>query len=283
MTSAEIRRDSLRRVILSSIKRRLQLEGEMGFGEIMGAKGLIPSISEVIDFSALSRPSRKSSEKPDVKKAVRVEKIPLESLMSNLRDIPFATPPMSTEEKAAALEDLRAQLVDCRRCGVNPERLNMVFGEGDPDAYFMFIGEAPGRDEDEQGRPFVGRSGQLLTDIIEKGMKIPRSSVYIANVLKCRPPENRAPEPHEAAVCGPFLERQIEIIRPKAICLLGTIAARYLLILHYSSSLGANRGRVHDYRGIPVVVTYHPSYLLRNPSSKKECWKDIQLLMSLKK
>jgi DNA polymerase len=121
----------------------------------------------------------------------------------------------------------------------------------------------------------------LLTDIIEKGMKLSREKVYIANVLKCRPPENRTPTPAEAAICGPALEKQIEIIRPKAICALGAVAFRYLLNPPLSCSLGSARGAVHDYRGIPLIITYHPSYLLRNPASKKDCWNDIQRLLAI--
>ncbi|MCA9153158.1 MAG: uracil-DNA glycosylase, partial [Planctomycetales bacterium] len=137
--------------------------------------------------------------------------------------------------------------------------------------------EAPGADEDKQGIPFVGRAGRLLTDIIEKGMKISREDVYILNVLKCRPPGNRNPLPDEVANCRGYLERQLEILQPKFICCLGTVAAQNLL--ETTVAVGKLRGEVHDWRGIKVVVTYHPSYLLRNPAAKKYTWEDIQLLM----
>ncbi len=270
----EIPRNSLRLVILSSLKKRLLVEQEFGAGAILGGEKLIPSASVVL------APPKPAPQAP-TQQALKVEKVPLEKLMSNRSDEPFTSEPMSREQKIAALQQIAEQLRDCVRCGVNPARLNMVFGEGDPDATYMFIGEAPGRDEDEQGVPFVGRSGQLLGDIIEKGMKLPREKVYIANVLKCRPPDNRTPTPAEAAICGPNLEHQIEIIRPRAICLLGAVAFRFLMNPPPSCSLGMARGAVHSYRGIPVVVTYHPSYLLRNPAVKKDCWADIQRLLAI--
>jgi DNA polymerase len=156
-------------------------------------------------------------------------------------------------------------------------RTQTVFGVGNPDSPLVFIGEAPGRDEDEQGEPFVGRAGQLLNDIITKGMKLRREDVYICNILRCRPPGNRNPMPDEAGHCRPFLDRTLEIIKPKFICCLGAIAARYLLASE--QTIGAMRGKVFDSNGIKVVCTYHPAYLLRNPSAKKDTWNDIQLLM----
>jgi DNA polymerase len=148
---------------------------------------------------------------------------------------------------------------------------------GNPDSPLVFLGEAPGMDEDKQGEPFVGRAGQLLTDIITKGMKIRREDVYICNILRCRPPGNRNPMPDEAAHCRPFLDRTLEIIQPKFICCLGAVAAKNLLASE--QTIGAMRGKVFDYNGIKVVCTYHPAYLLRNPAAKKDTWEDIQLLM----
>lgn len=203
------------------------------------------------------------------------------SNVSKLRAVPFSCEPLPVEQRAAALEKIAAEAAICTACGVNPHRLNSVPGNGPGNARIMFVGEAPGADEDEQGIPFVGRAGQMLTDIIEKGMKLPRSSVFIANVLKCRPPANRTPSPEECHFCGPFLERQIEVVRPQAICILGAVAAKYLLALHPTTLLGSLRDSVHDYRGIPVIVTYHPSYLFRNPDAKKLVWLDIQKLMEL--
>jgi DNA polymerase len=141
----------------------------------------------------------------------------------------------------------------------------------------VFMGEAPGADEDRQGEPFVGRAGQLLTDIITKGMKIRREDVYILNTIKCRPPGNRAPLPQEAANCREYLEQQLAIIRPEFICCLGAVAAQNLL--GSSASIGQLRGRFHDFQGIKVLCTYHPAYVLRNPPAKRQVWDDIQMLM----
>jgi DNA polymerase len=149
---------------------------------------------------------------------------------------------------------------------------------GNPHARLVFLGEAPGADEDRQGEPFVGAAGKLLTDIIQKGMGLRRADVYILNVLKCRPPGNRNPLPDEAANCREHLDGQLEIIRPEFICCLGAVAAQNLL--DTATSIGQLRGRVLDYRGIKVVCTYHPAYLLRNPSAKRKTWEDVQLLMA---
>jgi DNA polymerase len=179
-----------------------------------------------------------------------------------------------------ALAAVRADIGDCTRCKLHTlGRTQVVFGVGNPNAELMFVGEAPGADEDIQGIPFVGRAGQLLTDIIEKGLKIPRKDVYIANVIKCRPPQNRNPEPDEVATCEPFLFRQIDIIKPKVIVALGKFGAQTLLkTLEPISRL---RGRVFDYRGAKLVPTFHPAYLLRNPSSKRDVWDDMKLVLKL--
>ena len=180
--------------------------------------------------------------------------------------------------KADLLRRLAGEVARCVRC---PElaatRTQTVFGVGNPDSSLVFIGEAPGADEDKQGEPFVGRAGQLLTDIISKGMKIRREDVYICNILRCRPPGNRTPLPEEAAHCQPFLNRTLEIIRPKFICCLGAVAAKNLL--DSEKTIGALRGKVWKYKEIKVICTYHPAYLLRNPAAKKDTWEDIQLLM----
>ena len=176
----------------------------------------------------------------------------------------------------AALEDVRASLGDCRRCLLHRTRHSIVFGEGSPQAALAFVGEAPGADEDAQGRPFVGRAGQLLTKIIE-AMGLPREDVYICNILKCRPPGNRDPQPDEIAACEPFLIRQLRAIRPKVICALGTFAAHTLL--KSEAPISVLRGRFHSYHGIPLMPTYHPAYLLRNPGAKKQVWEDVQLVM----
>lgn len=181
-------------------------------------------------------------------------------------------------ERAGLLAQLAETVSGCARCPhLAASRTQTVFGEGSPTARLMFVGEAPGADEDATGRPFVGRAGALLNDMITKGMGLERSEVYIANVLKSRPPENRNPLPDEIAHCLPYLERQVEIIQPQFLCLLGKIAASALL--ETALPISKLRGKWHRYRGIPTIVTYHPSYLLRNPAGKKDAWADLQALM----
>jgi uracil-DNA glycosylase len=176
--------------------------------------------------------------------------------------------------QAQSLEDLRAAIGDCQRCKLCSGRTNLVFGVGNPNADLMFVGEGPGRDEDLQGEPFVGRAGQLLTDIITKGMGLKRGDVYIANVVKCRPPENRNPEPDEVAACEPFLKKQIELIQPKIIVALGKFAVQTLL--QSKAPITRLRGNWHSYHGIKLMPTFHPAYLLRNPADKKLVWEDIK-------
>jgi len=180
---------------------------------------------------------------------------------------------------ADALAAVRAEIGDCTRCKLHTQgRSQIVFGVGNPDADLMFVGEAPGADEDEQGIPFVGRAGQLLTKIIE-AIDLKREDVYIANVIKCRPPGNRNPDPDEVETCEPFLFRQIDIIKPKVIVALGKFGAQTLLgTLDPISRL---RGRVFEYRGAKLIPTFHPAYLLRNPSSKREVWEDMKLVKKL--
>lgn len=179
--------------------------------------------------------------------------------------------------RAQTLAELRAEIGDCQRCGLCQSRTRIVFGVGNPRADLVFVGEAPGRDEDMKGEPFVGRAGQLLTEIITKGMGLRREEVYIANVVKCRPPENRNPESDEIAACEPFLVKQLELIRPKVIVALGTFAAQTLLKAR--TPITRLRGVWHTYHGIKVMPTFHPAYLLRNPQDKKIVWKDIQEVM----
>jgi DNA polymerase len=179
-----------------------------------------------------------------------------------------------------ALAAVRADIGDCTRCKLHTlGRTQVVFGVGNPNADLMFVGEAPGADEDVQGIPFVGRAGQLLTDIIEKGLKMPRSEVYIANVIKCRPPQNRNPEPDEIDTCEPFLFRQIDVIKPRVIVALGKFGAQTLL--RTLEPISRLRGRVFEYRGAKLIPTFHPAYLLRNPSSKREVWEDMKLVRRL--
>lgn len=182
-----------------------------------------------------------------------------------------AAPPA---DAASALAALREEVSPCSRCKLHKARLNLVFGEGDPDARVMFVGEAPGQVEDETGRPFVGRSGELLDKIIVNAMGMRRQDVFIANINKCRPPGNRDPEPDEIASCLPWLREQIRIIRPEVIVTLGRVALWNLL--GTTESMRRMRGRELSYEGTPVVATWHPAYLLRNPAAKGDTWDDIK-------
>ena len=183
--------------------------------------------------------------------------------------------PLPGGDRAGLLEEFRQQICECTLCPLGQTRQHFVFGDGNPAAGILFVGEGPGEEEDRQGLPFVGAAGQLLTKIIE-AMKMGRSEVYICNTVKCRPPGNRTPAAEELAACAPYLERQIEIIGPRIICALGKTAAQALLQLN--SPLGAMRGRLHQYRGIPVVVTYHPAALLRHAEWKRQTWEDVKWL-----
>ena len=177
--------------------------------------------------------------------------------------------------KASQLASLAWQVDSCEKCSLHKSRTQAVFGTGSVDASLMFVGEAPGAEEDTQGKPFVGRSGKLLTKMIE-AIGFAREDVYIANVLKSRPPENRDPKPDEVTACEPYLLKQIEIIKPSFICALGAHAAHTLL--KTDEPIGRLRGRFHDYHGTPLMVIYHPAFLLRSPAYKKEAWKDLQIL-----
>ena len=179
-------------------------------------------------------------------------------------------------EREAALRLIREDIGDCTRCALHKGRNKIVFADGSANARLMFVGEGPGADEDAQGLPFVGRAGQLLNNMIA-AMGLKREEVYIANVVKCRPPGNRTPEPEEANTCSPFLFRQIDVVRPEVLVALGATAATYLL--GQRQPLAGLRGRVHSLRGSRLIVTYHPAYLLRDPRQKKEAWADLQIAM----
>ena len=175
--------------------------------------------------------------------------------------------------------ELQKQVTDCTKCGeLVQNRHTVVFGSGNPEAELLFIGEAPGAEDDRQGLPFVGRAGQLLTKMIQ-AIQFSREEVFIANVLKCRPPSNRPPKPEEIENCEPYLVKQISLIQPKVICALGTFAAQTLL--KTVTPISSLRGRVHDYHGIPLICTFHPSYLLRSPSEKRKAWEDLKRLRAL--
>jgi len=176
------------------------------------------------------------------------------------------------------LDEVRKELGDCKRCKLHRTRKTIVFGEGNEKTKLMFIGEGPGYDEDVQGRPFVGKAGQLLTKILQS-INLPREEVYITNIIKCRPPQNRNPEPDEIQSCNPFLMKQIDVIQPKIICALGAFASQTLL--KTDAKITALRGKFYDFEGIQVIPTYHPAFLLRNPERKREVWEDMKKIVEL--
>lgn len=195
-----------------------------------------------------------------------------------------ASPPSaSSADGPSRLERLRcleAEASGCTSCRLAEGRTKVVYGVGSPVAELMFIGEGPGRDEDLQGIPFVGKAGQLLTRIIE-AMGLRREDVYIANVVKCRPPQNRKPHLEEVLACRPWLKGQLEIVKPRVICVLGQSAGVGLGLMEPTDSVGRFRGRFHDFHGVPCMVTYHPAYLLRNPAEKRKVWSDVQQIIPL--
>jgi uracil-DNA glycosylase family 4 len=207
----------------------------------------------------------------------------------NIFDVIETKPELTVSDPVKALKIIREDLGDCTRCPLHKQgRKQIVFGVGNPTTELMFVGEGPGADEDEQGEPFVGRAGQLLNNMI-KAMGLQREQVYIANIVKCRPPGNRTPEREECETCSPFLMRQIAVIKPKVVVALGAVAAKTLLAM--SSSMAQLRGRFYDFRpagvrssdpnweGCKLAVTYHPAFLLRDPRQKSEAWKDLQMVM----
>jgi uracil-DNA glycosylase family 4 len=210
-------------------------------------------------------------------------KVYLEDLReSGVDGLPYAvlepSPVFREEARRETFDEIRADLGDCVRCQLGKTRTNLVFGVGNPHARLVFVGEAPGRDEDLQGEPFVGEAGKLLTKIIE-AMGFKREEVYICNVLKCRPPNNRNPLPSEIEQCHPFMLRQVKAIAPRAIVALGTFAAQTLL--NSKEPISRLRGHFHDYHGIPLMPTFHPAFLLRNANMKREVWEDMQQVMRL--
>ncbi|HET9085952.1 MAG TPA: uracil-DNA glycosylase [Acidobacteriaceae bacterium] len=206
-----------------------------------------------------------------------VSMTPKSTLLTRPAAIDYSSAAIPPDQRIAALRAIQSEIGDCTRCALAFEGRNkIVFGDGDPNSELLFVGEGPGADEDMQGLPFVGRGGQLLNNMIA-AMGLSRERVYIANIVKCRPPKNRVPEPAEALTCSPFLFRQIGVVRPKLIVALGATAATYLT--GSKAALSVLRGKVHDCMGTRLVVTYHPAYLLRDPRQKAEAWKDLQLAM----
>ncbi len=207
----------------------------------------------------------------------------IRNLAEAYRDMGFDPPPVSKKDfpPPDSLEELRAYIGPCQRCRLHKGRTHLVFGEGSQTAQLVFVGEGPGKEEDLEGRPFVGKSGQLLTNIIERGMGLKREAVYICNVVKCRPPGNRDPEKDEIETCIPFLRQQLDIIGPEVICTLGRVAAQALLGSDFM--ITRDRGKWRSYDDIPLMPTYHPSYILRNRSRerqlKSDVWDDVKKIM----
>ncbi|MGO8988986.1 MAG: uracil-DNA glycosylase [bacterium] len=209
----------------------------------------------------------------------------LKSYLEYLKGIGIAFLPTSeagseeaTRTEILTLAEVRKELGDCKRCKLHRARRTIVFGEGNEKSSLMVIGEGPGYDEDVQGRPFVGKAGQLLTKILQS-INLPREEVYITNIIKCRPPQNRNPEPDEIQSCNPFLMKQIAVIQPRIICALGAFSAQTLL--KTDTKITALRGKLFDLEGIKVIPTYHPAFLLRNPERKREVWEDMKKIAEL--
>lgn len=232
---------------------------------------------------AIARPAAAPSTTPEPADQAATASAPEPEARSKRR--PRPEPAVEEEPQAAlnptvtSLRALRAEVHDCTRCKLHQGRQTTVFGEGSPTARVMFIGEAPGAREDQTGRPFVGPAGQLLDRILAGAMGLQRPEVFIANVNKCRPPGNRAPEPDEVSACLPYLKRQVELVQPEVLVCLGRTAAQNLL--GSTESTTRMRQKQHEYCGIPVIVTWHPAYLLREPSRKRETWEDIKKVNQL--
>jgi uracil-DNA glycosylase len=288
--------EAMQKSALQELAARLEFYRELGIYDFYrrdaADSATIPETAADVDVEVgdpaaapvnqIARPSAVSAALPSPAlptPAFEESTIPRRTLTSNQPVAPLVSfgPVLRPDQKPAALAALSDLIGDCQRCQLSQGRNKIVFADGDANAQIMFVGEGPGADEDAQGLPFVGRAGQLLNNMIG-AMGLKREQVYIANIVKCRPPQNRKPEPEEANSCMPFLERQIEIVRPRVLVALGATAATYLLGMR--GSIGSMRGRIHDYRGIQTVVTYHPAFLLRDPAQKKEAWKDLQMAMA---
>ncbi len=250
---------SSKKKIIEALKDQKDIFGDDLFEENLLLKSSIPQ-------SEKKESHKKKSDSP-----VIVVKEPL-------KDISLFKNGIENWEKASSLDELNKLICNCTKCNLHKGRNNFVFGSGNPNAKVMVIGEGPGAEEDKQGLPFVGRAGQLLTDIL-KAIKFSREEVYIGNIVKCRPPDNRTPLPEEMDTCLPYLLKQIDLIKPKMILCLGLTAAKGLL--KKKDSLTSMRGQVFDYEGIKVMVTFHPAALLRNPNWKKDCWIDVQKFRKL--
>jgi len=271
-----------------ALRARLRFYHELGIGELY-RREVDPTLwqqSEAVNIQAQDIQPQSAAQPRQQPTTVAPALFPQEALPPiQETDIaprkPFpAAPPQSPalppEQHFAALKLIREEIGDCTRCQLSKGRNKIVFGDGDPNAKLMFVGEGPGADEDAQGLPFVGRGGQLLNNMIN-AMGLKREQVYIANVVKCRPPQNRTPEPDEAHTCSPFLFKQIDVVRPKVIVALGQTAVTYLT--GEKRPLSGWRGVVHPLRGTKLIVTYHPAFLLRDPNQKRHAWADLQIAM----
>ena len=254
--------------VLDNVERFLKQQQDL-HGNFFYAEGP-EQRSQSTESSVKSKSSQQIPEDIDLFGKPAASVIPLMKT-SRPQDHPY---PNESWVSASTLDDLNSQICECLKCPLGKTRTNFVFGVGNPNADIVVVGEAPGADEDAQGEPFVGRAGQLLNKILE-AIQFKREEVYICNILKCRPPNNREPLPEEIELCEPYLWKQMEIIKPKMILCLGRIAGQSLL--KTNDTLGALRGKFFDYRGIKLMVTYHPAALLRNPNWKKPAWEDVQL------
>jgi uracil-DNA glycosylase family 4 len=252
-----------------ALGERIRFYNELGIYDFYRRDPAESNCSPIED--AITQSEKREEMTPRTKAAVAAPDIAEEDFPSNSKA------ELGTADPADALRLIREDLGDCTRCRLSKQgRKQIVFGVGNPKAELMFVGEAPGADEDQQGEPFVGRAGQLLNNMI-KAMGLRREDVYIANIIKCRPPGNRTPERDECDTCSPFLMRQIAAIKPKVIVALGAVAAKTLLAIN--APMSEFRGRWFDFRGTKLAVTYHPAFLLRDPRQKKEAWKDLQMVM----
>lgn len=246
-----------------ALAARLRFYRELGLTEFY-RRPVDLSSSETWDTESASSPQNESAQEPTIP--------PREPIFT-----PSAvTAAVPTADRVSALRIIREEIGECTRCALHKGRNKIVFADGSPEARLMFVGEGPGADEDAQGLPFVGKAGQLLNNMIG-AMGLKREEVYVANIVKCRPPGNRTPEPEEANTCVPFLFQQIDVVRPEVIVALGATASTYLL--GHRQPLAGLRGRIHSFRGSRLIVTYHPAFLLRDPRQKKEAWADLQIAM----
>lgn len=258
----EIQRELLD--IVTQVRTHLEYQKALGVRVIAVA---VPSSVAPLSYSAPKIDSSPST--PPVTNSEVMKAVPL-SLRTDERGTPSVHP--------ETLASIREELGECVRCKLHKGRKTIVFGEGDPEAKLIFVGEGPGFEEDQQGRPFVGEAGQLLTDIIVKGMKLRREEVYICNVVKCRPPGNRNPEPDEIAACKPFLRKQLQALKPRVIVTLGNVPTHTLL--KTKEGITRLRGKWQSYDGVPLMPTFHPAYLLRNPKDKALVWEDIKQVIA---